>query len=299
MNWFYMFGGFGPEMIFGSAPVTFGQIPRPLYHYTLPLYGFLAVVMYLVAMRLVQPARRWKLGVRELLIGMGGLLGYIGLVAIFFYATAGRYENATGILTDTNIFPPPGVMIEPAIEVPVTLEGETLPPYPLPEKDQSGIPITPGPFLGLLPEQQALIYVQVIRQLYMIDHTFAETPNFETIYILGVTDDQAGDPNTQVDPATLIPQEVREIILKNLLDMPASIKWVDDLAEVPRDSETEAVANNGAIISLGNIHVQDKTVEVPASLEVAPLIAGGRTYLLSQEDDAWQIVGISGVEWQR
>jgi hypothetical protein len=159
--------------------------------------------------------------------------------------------------------------------------------------------ITPGPAAGLLPDEQALIYAQIVRQLYLVDHTFAEPPNFGQIYILTTTDDTVGDPNLQPAPAATLSQDIREIMTKNLADLPTVIHWAENVDEVPLDEETRQVAGNGAIVTLGNIHSQDGTLLIPASLEVAPLIAGGRTYVFEKQAEAWSLTGTTGVEWQR
>ncbi|MFN2199025.1 MAG: ABC transporter permease [Anaerolineales bacterium] len=314
MNWLWMIGGgFSPDMFFGTGPISMAGIPRPLYHYSLPIFGLVTLVLYLVTMRLVMPARRWRLGWRDMVLGLGLIGLYVAGVAGFFALTSDRYENVTaqvGMPVDQvaldrivaiepaipgpDIYPAPGAVIEvePATPTP------EIPPTPI-SNEAGGVLITPGPAAGLRPDEQALIYNQVVHQLYLVDHTYGEPPNFEQIYILGVTDDTVGDPNLALAPAASLPQDLREIMIKNLADLPAEIHWMENAEDVPLDEETHQVSGNGAIITLGNIHVQEDTLLVPASLEVAPLIAGGRTYVFEKQADAWTLTGTTGVEWQR
>jgi hypothetical protein len=94
----------------GNLAMLTGQwqagLPRPLYHYTLPLYGALSLALYLLASRLVQPARRWRLAWREILLGLAAFLVLGGLVALAFLATASRYENAPFTPTPAPSMPP-------------------------------------------------------------------------------------------------------------------------------------------------------------------------------------------------
>lgn len=316
MNWLWMIGGgFGPEMFFGTAPMSMTGIPRPLYHYSLPIFGGVTLVLYLITMRLVMPARRWRLGWRELALGFGLVGLYTAGVVGFFALTANRYENVTAqIPVPADEVPLQGVVaVQPALPGPeiypapgAAIEVEPATPTPLPpptadpnEASGRGVLVTPGPAAGLRPDEQAWIYAQIVQQLYQVDHTFGEPPNFEQLYILGLTDDTVGDPNLEPAPAAALPQDIREIMIKNLADLPTIIHWVESSEDVPLDEETRQVSGNGALITLGNIHLQEDTLLVSASLEVAPLIAGGRTYVFEKQAEAWSLTGTTGVEWQR
>jgi ABC-2 type transport system permease protein len=94
----------------GNSPISYTSIPRPLYHYSLPLYGCISILLYLVTTRLVRPTLRWRIRLEELSIGLVLILGYAGIVAIAFLGTSNRYEN---IQIQTQTTNPPGV-IEPA-----------------------------------------------------------------------------------------------------------------------------------------------------------------------------------------
>jgi ABC-type Na+ efflux pump permease subunit len=70
-------------------------IPRPLYYYTLPLYGALSLFLYLLGTRLIRPIGRWRLRRRDLLPVLLLLLAFAGIVALVFVLTAGRYAEAS------------------------------------------------------------------------------------------------------------------------------------------------------------------------------------------------------------
>jgi hypothetical protein len=116
-------------------------LPRPLYHYTLPLYGLLSLALYLLATRLVRPTRRWRIRRREVLWAVIALLVLVVVVAVPFLATADRYERA--VLRGT---PTPAFTSVPPIIGPVKpermLRGATIvepvpPPSPTPTSEAS------------------------------------------------------------------------------------------------------------------------------------------------------------------
>lgn len=152
-----------------------------------------------------------------------------------------------------------------------------------------GEPITSG--------DQATVYAEVIRQLYTVDHTFDERPNFPILHLVRVTDDGVGDQSAPHSQARNLSASAQSAIAYALEDLPAEIVWVDTDDEVPR-SDDGAVKDGGAIITLGNIHLQqDGSALVSASLYVAPLAATGKTYVLKKVDGHWQVTGDMGVQW--
>ncbi len=147
-------------------------------------------------------------------------------------------------------------------------------------------------------KSEADIYTAVVHQLYTVDHTFGEPPNFPIIYLVEATDDGVGDPDAPQTNSNLLLSSVQEAITAALDDLPAEFIWVGNFNEVPLDSNTGVVEGNGAIITLGNIHFQeDESALVSASIYIANLAAGGLTYIVERIDGAWQVVGDTGVRW--
>ena len=105
-NLFWMLGN--TFWMFGGAPISMTTIPRPLYHYSLPIFGLIILLLYLLATRLILPTRRWRIQWSEALVGLVLVLGYIGVVSIGFFTTANRYENIQ-VITPT----PAPEMVEP------------------------------------------------------------------------------------------------------------------------------------------------------------------------------------------
>ena len=270
------------------------RIPRPLYHYTLPLYGLISLVFYAWATRLVRTTRRWRIRWREALIGLACLVALLGVVAIPFLLTAGRYERVSIFRAPTPMPRIEPVIVERKVEVVVVEEREVPPPVPTPTPAPPGA--QPERAQDLSEEAQIEIYAAVIRQLYTVDHTFGRAPEWPVVYVLGVTDDRIGDPDApQSDPAPL-PEVLRSAIVEGLQDLPAEFIWVEMQEDVPLDNRG-SVADGGAMVTLGNVHLNEHgQALVSARVFFAMLGAGAQTYVLEQIDGAWQIVGTTGVQ---
>jgi len=124
--------GLGGNLALLSGTSATG-VPRPLYHYTLPLYGALTLGLYFGATRLVRPTQRWRLGWRAVLITIAVLALFGGLVAGVFLLTADRYEWVGGLATPT----PMPVVVEREVFGPV------LPSLPVPVPTEAPVFISP------------------------------------------------------------------------------------------------------------------------------------------------------------
>jgi ABC-2 type transport system permease protein len=269
--------------------------PRPVYHYTLVLYGGMSAVLYLLATRLVRPVRRWRMARREVLAIAAAGLVFVAAVVVGFVATADRYERRPGA---SNVRPTPApAMVVPAAPVVakrVVVAGEVSVEGPLDS------PVaTPTPNVPPLTDDEIAIYTATVRQLVTVDHTFGnQPPDIPAVYIVRWTDDSVGAPDaTQGDPRLLSPQS-EAVIAGALSDLGADVVWVDDRHQVPLEDTGEVVKDGGAIVTLGNIYQQDDgSVQVSASIFFAGTAAAGKTYVLQQIDGEWRIVGTTGAEW--
>jgi len=156
---------------------------------------------------------------------------------------------------------------------------------------------TPAPTLSEDDQDQAAIYAAVVRQLYTVDHTFGdEPPNFPKVYLPRATDDKVGDLRSTEAKSSILAELVQEAIVAALDNLPAEFIWIDDRDEVPMDRG--GVEGNGAIITLGNIYLQeDGSVQVAASIYIANMAGCGMTYIVERVDGVWQVVGYTGVRW--
>lgn len=289
---FYILGGF---FNLGVSPISQTQIPRPLYHYSLPIYAIFSQILYMLATRLVQPTRRWRIRRKELIIGLAALLGLVGLTVAAFLLTANRYEwvraGQANPAANQAAMPFPAAAVERPVEVQPNLAVEQAP-------GTQSLNTSAG--IDLTAQEQAEIYAVVARQLYTVDHTFGDIPpNWSMLYLITVTDDGVGDPNTLKNEPVTLEQAIQTGLATRLEDLPAKIVWIETRETATLDPQTGAVENGqGAIITLGNIHPQeDGTLHVPASLYFASTGGTGKTYILTKIDGTWQITGTTGVEW--
>jgi hypothetical protein len=148
----------------------------------------------------------------------------------------------------------------------------------------------------LYETDEVVIYSAVIHRIYTQDDTFGGTFNAPIVYLLPTTDDSVGDPDIHRSESQPLPKSVQGQIESSLADLPARVVWVDDPLAVPVDTTTGAVANSGAILTLGNIHIQRSgTALVSGSIYIASLASGGQTYILEKIDGVWEISGTTGV----
>ena len=292
----------------GINPISQTEIPRPLYHYSLPFYLGLSLVLYLITMRLVQPTRRFRPRPREVLIGLGALILFGSLLGLAFFLTAGRYEWANANPTEdlalaepfmdtaTPFFPDANMVVVEAYPAP----GDRPTPTPWHTPTPTRSPLDPPP-LQLDEGDRQQVYAAIVRRIYTVDHTFGnQPPNWPVIYLVRSTDDSVGDPNTPQKAPVLLDETLQEAIINDLADLPTEIRWVDSSEEVSKDPQTGQAADNGAIITFGNLHLQrDNSLQVPASLYFSSLGGAGKTYILQFSEQVWNITGATGVEWIR
>jgi len=157
-------------------------------------------------------------------------------------------------------------------------------------------PVVPAGSTGEAPIDETGILTAVIRQVYTVDDTFGGQGNFTSVYLLAVDDAETG-AIPYVSKARSVAAPVQQGTLAALTDLSAQFKWIASAGEAPRN-EQNAVQGNGAIITVGNIRVQDDgTVHVAASIYVGMLAAGGQTYVLERTDGVWKITGTTGAVW--
>jgi ABC-2 type transport system permease protein len=295
--------------ILSGSTISMVGIPRPLYHYSLPLYGAISIILYFLSTRLVRPTQRWKFTLREIVFALSILLVFGGAVGLAFLSTADRYENAGIAQTDS--------LPSPEMRPPVVVEREVVEQNP-PTGSETNPPTVPADPNGVRSEMEdkldivetAAIYAAVVREFYTIDHTYNidDPPNFPVIYLLETTDDGTGDPNAPQGEPTIIPEDIQQEVSRLLTGqgamddaswLPTEIIWVESNAEVPY-TPTDTVDGGGAVIKLGNIYSQpDGSVLVSASLYIGELAATGKTYILNQVEAGWRVTGYTGVPWMR
>jgi hypothetical protein len=164
-------------------------------------------------------------------------------------------------------------------------------------------PVAPAGSTGLQPDaegQPAIdetgILAAVARQVYTVDDTFGGSGKFPVVYLLAVEDNEQG-AIPYSSPARPVAPPVQQGVVAGLTDLPVQFKWVSGAGEVKRNHRGD-VEGNAAIITLGKLRPQsDGSVHVNASIYVGPMAAGGQTYILEREGDAWKVTGKTGASW--
>ncbi|HEM45770.1 MAG TPA: ABC transporter permease, partial [Alphaproteobacteria bacterium] len=232
----------GISMLFaGNLGILTGSgatgIPRPLYHYTLPLYGVLSLVLYFLAIRLVQPVRRWRIRRRDVVTAVALLLLLTGAVAAGFLATADRYEGAGLGLAPTPVpaGAVPAVVVREAVMVekigppvwtptPVLAVGST-------DVDTPGPVPTPTP--ALPPPDQAALYATVVRDLLASAELAAGLPDPLLVYLLPATQDGLVDAGAPSAPSRAIAAREQHAIVEALSGTPGEFIWVAPREDQP------------------------------------------------------------------
>ena len=312
---FYSLSGF---FNIGVNTVSSVSIPRPLYHYSLPFYAVLTLLLALLAIRLVQPTRRWRLTRKEWAFNLGSLLLLAGLIAGGFFATTGRYEKAvaaSGQAQAALTLPalpvqPGGPVVEKQVTAVIAVATSTavLPTAtPNPAKvitpANAATKLSTGGAADLSEADQAAVYTAIARQLFTKDNTFnGGTPNWKILFMVSATDDGAGDPATAQDPSQVLSAGIQRAVAEQMIqEFKIKAVWVKSAKDpsITYDAKTGAVANNeGVIMRFGNLHPQkDGSLQVPASLYFNSLGGAGKTYILQKVDDQWTITGDTGAGW--
>lgn len=287
----------GSLRLLSGSTISYAGIPRPLYHYSLPLYGGMALVLYMLSTRLVLPTHRWRLGIRQVLLALVLLLAFGGAVALAFMATAGRYENAGGSAVVNPLQPVfEKGMVEPPVEVIEVPLGEDVPNAEFgPAGDSLGAYPAPLETSSLSLEDQGAIYAAVIRQLYLVDYYSNEAPFSGDIYLVQWTDDGVGDPEAPRSDSRQLPAELQDSTVAGLEELPAKVRWIGNPDELSFMPETGEIVGGGVIITLGNVHDrEDGSVLVSAAIYPGSGKGLGMTYLVQRADEAWQIIGDIG-----
>jgi ABC-type transport system involved in multi-copper enzyme maturation permease subunit len=311
----FIAGQWDPSM----DPTALTQFPRPIYHYSLLICGVVTIVLFLLTVALLHPSRRFFLPVRLGLTGGAVLVVFLALMTGAFLITAPRYEWVKAaaetpippITLPAKAVPPLPAIAYPAI---ATSDPANSSPYPaLGEPGPTPAPTSTGAAPGLSPtstattslgtglplEEQIAIYAAAARQIYQKDNTMeSSAPHFAVIYLISITNDRTGDPNQPDNgPASLQP-DLRKGLVSALSDLPASITWVTTLDEIPKDGKSGTIQDGGMAITFGNIQIQpDGSVQLPASVYISSLMAGGQTYVLEKVKGEWQVTGITGTQW--
>jgi ABC-type transport system involved in multi-copper enzyme maturation permease subunit len=240
-------------------------VPRPLYHYSLPLYAGLTLILYFLSTRLIQPIRRWRMSWASIGIALGLLLA-VGIgTALAFVSTADRYTlSALPTPVPFAAAMPPGGMAVRAVEVRAA---------PL-------VPTSPAPQTDLSPEEQASIYAAALDRLFP-----EERPT--TLYLARRTGDPTNVDGAPPDLSQDLPVATQDALADSVSSWAAQVVWIDAW---PADAP-DLAAGDAAVV-LGNLHPGQGEILVSVVAHLAGNRSIGATYAFTAETGEWLLTEV-------
>jgi len=146
----------------------------------------------------------------------------------------------------------------------------------------------------------AQIYATAISQIYNVDHSFGQpggSPGWPLVYVVNTTHDSAMSDLSKTS-SQILPADLQEAISAELASEPFELIWIETFDDAPIDPANGQISGgDGIIITLSTIHPQDDgSVHLTFFMTCGGLCGIGKTYVLNQLNDAWQITGSEGPE---
>jgi ABC-2 type transport system permease protein len=272
------------NLISGNVTSQTG-IPRPLYHYSLPFYGLLTLVFYMLSSRLVRPTRRWSLTRREALLGLAIFLTYLGVVALAFLSSYERYEKISALFR-TQMNPANQVVMERGVAVErfIAVPPVKVIPYPV---------VDFKPVNEISPSDEASIYSALLQYIYGFDANLTtSSQDLHKLYMAMSTDDSLAVPGYSWEESRPLGEELIAAINAELANLPVLVKWVEMSAETTFiDPESGAEITNDPVMVLGIIYLQeDGSVLVTSAMHTPIAGVAGHSYILGLVDGTWQVI---------
>lgn len=254
---------------------TFGidHIPRPLYHYSLPLYGLFSIIVYSLSTRLVMPTKKWKISRKEILIFLGVIFSLMAVTIGAFYFTADRYENAPFLQQTDQFFMgpirepavPQAVVVEPA--QPVVIESKEL--------NTSGLSI----------EDQAAIYSSAINSA-VVEFSSSRNTEPENLYLVSTILDTQEDQSFTF----ILPEPIQLAIQDQLTQSGFNVIWVDNVEQIFDNEEVE-VDKFDYVLNMGNTEfVEEDTFSIYINISLVGVSEFQTIFTLRQnEEGKWEI----------
>ncbi|MBX3000903.1 MAG: ABC transporter permease [Caldilineaceae bacterium] len=257
-------------------------VPRPLYHYGLPLYAIFTLILYLLSTRLIQPIRRWRLSWASVGIAVGLLLAVGGGTALTFVSTADRY-TASALPT-----PAPFAAMAMAAPAPPAVAVARVEARPIPTSTPSPLP-TPLPPLGeLTADDPMLIYTVVAVHLLQGE----SEPPPERLYLVRRTFDVMGYIGGPSAPSEDLPSALQSVFADAIPSLNGQVIWIDEWPD-----STIELGEEDRVLMLGNLHPVEGGILASATLFSVGERSTGGSYLLTYENDNWTLTGEPRATW--
>jgi ABC-2 type transport system permease protein len=248
------------------TPISQTNIPRPLYHYSLPLYTGITLVLYLLTTRLLQPAHRWRLNKKEILVAAGLLLGFAGLVAGAYFSTASRYEWVKGSPVTNQILPGMTVPAQPVGRMPVLAAA------------------------NVSSKEEITLYASAIRKLVSDLNDAAPQGNPAAVFVLNTAQARLNSSGGQGSEDKLLAEDLQKGILEQLKDLPNPVQWVSSPQQWVTDPKTGLVQNGQMLIYLGSVNDPGQgALEIPVAVQVGNTSENPSTLRFKQVNGTWEL----------
>ncbi|MCB0141649.1 MAG: ABC transporter permease subunit [Caldilineaceae bacterium] len=260
--------------------------PRPLFHYSLPIYALLSIVLYVAAIQLVKPARR-RINKRE--IG-GAVLAAVALAAIavaFFFTTADHYSAYSPL--------------RPGLDNGVAMSGQAQPAVLVEPPIPTATPAAPDeqqvdtPELSALTDvDRAALYALAIQQTFEASLLPTAEVAAPTYHIRTSTDDTIAFPDGPISATVELTQTVQDAITIQLGQQGAQEAiWVadaQDAAEAP-----PAIYQ----VTLSNLHAwTDDAILVSVKISSNDY-EWGLSYAMHRDNQGWRSGRESVATWEK
>ena len=263
----------------GGDAISFTSIPRPLYHFSLPLYGMISIILYALSTRLVMPTRRWKISRKDILVFLAAIFLLCAIITAGFFLTTDRYEQ--GVNPFGNDFTQPIVPIrEPAVAQAIAVE---------PAVEISKKPF-PGENSEITIDDQAGLYTLAIMDAFQ---------EFENEHQLGAT--SINLVTTILDTVEgesysfSLPTPLQLAISANLGSLSPEIKWINNFEEIINNPENLSKPT-GYVISMGDLKLNDdETINVYVTFHLDGVEESRSEYTLVFQDNEWKIDSVERV----
>lgn len=253
--------------------ITFNHIPRPLYHYSLPLYGLITIVFYFISSRLVIPTKKWVLSRKDILTFFSAIFILVGLTFTGYYLTTDSYEQAV-INNPGPVFPPDPIREEQFTRVEVAREVQ--PAIPLDAPDEQGL---------LTIEDEISVYATSLIDFVETFSSDRSQP-LERLFLVSTIVDTEEDQSYSF----LLPEPIQLAITEELTSLSENITWVDSTEAVFDDPEMD-IGPGDYVINLGNLGwLDDENFTLALTLNIQSAVERTIVYSFARSDDGiWEI----------
>lgn len=256
----------------GGDTISFNSIPRPLYHFSLPLYGLISIILYFLSVRLITPTRKWKISWKDILIFLGAIFLLCAIVLSLFFATMGNYEQAINTVNQ-NLLSPIRPVTEPAVP-----QVKPAPAIKIPENTELESE------LGLKIDEEASIYSLAIFDSIQSFEVSRQT-KAEVIYIV----EQIVDKKDNETYTFVLPNPLQLAITEKFNGRLANIVWVEKIEDV-FENPTRNSSPTDFVINIGNLQPNEKnTITVDVTININGTVEAQTNYIFKSLDNEWKI----------